>query len=126
MLLIKRERRRGAGKLQQTRGSIVREQKQVLILLKDCLFLRMHRGADVTAGLLFDGRGDDGRMGNAGLVEAVRRWSHHVRGETAGHQAERAEEGNILTVGFNSETSVNLTRKGCANLAHKCPALACG
>lgn len=50
----------------------------------------MHGGADVvTAWLLFDSRRDDGGMGNAGLVEAVRRWSHHVRGETAGHQAER-------------------------------------
>ena len=103
MLLIKRERRRGAGELQQTRGRIVQEQKQVLILLKDCLFLRMHRGADVTAGLLFDSRRHNGGVGNAGLVEAVRRWGHHVRGETAGHQAERAEEGNILTVGFNRE-----------------------
>lgn len=35
------------------------------------MFLRMHGGAHV-AGLLFDGRGDDGRVGNAGLVEAVR------------------------------------------------------
>lgn len=64
----------------------------------------MHCGADVVpTGLLFDSRGDDGGMGNAGLVEAVWRWSHHVRRETAGHQAERVKEGNVLTVGFNSE-----------------------
>lgn len=64
----------------------------------------MHCGADVVpTGLLFDSRGDDGRMGNASLVEAVWRWSHHVRRETAGHQAERVKEGNVLTVGFNSE-----------------------
>lgn len=49
--------------------------------------LCVHRGADVTAGLLLDGRGNYGRMRNAGLVEAVRRWGDHVRGETAGHQA---------------------------------------
>lgn len=63
----------------------------------------MHRGADVTAGLLLDGRGDDGRMGNAGLVEAVRRRGHHVRGETAGHQAEKTKGGNILTDGFDGK-----------------------
>lgn len=48
----------------------------------------MHGGADVVAaGLLFDSWGDDGRMRDAGLVEAVWRWGHHVRGETAGDQA---------------------------------------
>ena len=52
----------------------------------------MHRGAHVTTGLLLDSRGDDGRVGNAGLVEAVRRRSHHVRGEAAGHQAEEGQE----------------------------------
>lgn len=52
----------------------------------------MHCGADVvTAGLLFDSRRHNGGMGDAGLVEAVRRWSHHVRRETAGHQAEGAK-----------------------------------
>lgn len=87
----------------------------------------MHRGADVvTTGLLFDSRGDDGRMGNAGLVEAVRRWSHHVRGETAGHQAERAKGGNILTAGFKSKPLLTWREKGWANLAHKCPALTSG
>jgi len=58
----------------------------------------MHRGADVSAGLLFDGRRDDGRMGDASLVEAVRRRGHHMRGETAGHQTGRVKGGNILTV----------------------------
>lgn len=73
----------------------------------------MHCGADVVpTGLLFDSRGDNGGMWNASLVEAVRRWSHHVRGEAAGHQAETAKEGNVFTVGFNSETSTDLTRKG--------------
>lgn len=61
----------------------------------------MHRGAHVT-GLLFDSRGDDGGMGNASLVEAVRRRRHHVRGETAGHQAVRETGGDILTVGFET------------------------
>lgn len=61
------------------------------------LSLRVHGGADVvTTGLLLDGWGDDGRMGNAGLVEAVWRRSHHVRGETAGHQAEKAKGGETL------------------------------
>lgn len=83
----------------------------------------MHGGADViTTGLLLDGRGDYGRMRNAGLVEAVRRRSYHVRGETAGHQAERAKGGSVLTVGFKSKT-VNLTREHSDNLAHNCPAL---
>lgn len=51
----------------------------------------MHVGADVVAaGLLLDSRGDDGRMRDAGLVEAVRRRGHHVRRETAGDQAEEA------------------------------------
>lgn len=50
------------------------------------MFLRMHGGADVvSAGLLLDGRRDDGRVGNAGLVETVRRRRHHVRREAAGH-----------------------------------------
>lgn len=57
----------------------------------------MHCGADVvTAGLLFDSWRHNGGMGNAGLVEAVRRWSHHVRRETAGHQAERAKDGEMF------------------------------
>lgn len=47
----------------------------------------MHVGADVPAGLLLDRRGDDGGVRDAGLVEAVRRRGHHVRGETAGDQA---------------------------------------
>lgn len=60
-------------------------------------FVRMHCGADVvTAGLLFDSRRHNGGMGNAGLVEAVWRWSHHVRRETAGHQAERAKGGEMF------------------------------
>lgn len=54
----------------------------------------MHVGADVvSAGLLLDRRGDDGRVRDAGLVEAVRRWGHHVRRETAGDQAEGAQIG---------------------------------
>jgi len=53
-------------------------------------------------GLLFDSRGDDGRMGDAGLMEAVWRRRHHVRREPAGHQAVRATGGDILTVEFNS------------------------
>lgn len=49
----------------------------------------MHGGADVvSAGLLLDRRGDNGRVRDAGLVEAVRRRGHHVRRETAGDQAE--------------------------------------
>lgn len=63
----------------------------------------MHRGTHVTTGLLFDSRGDNGGVRYAGLVEAVRRRSHHVRGEAAGHQAARATGGNVLTVGFNRE-----------------------
>lgn len=52
------------------------------------LFLRVHGGADVvSAGLLLDGRGDDGGVRDAGLVEAVRWRGHHVRGEAAGDQA---------------------------------------
>lgn len=58
----------------------------------------MHRGADVVAaGLLLDGRRDDGGMWNAGLVEAVWRRGHHVWGETAGHQAERVKTGDAST-----------------------------
>lgn len=87
----------------------------------------MHWGANVVAtGLLFDSWGDDGRMGNACLVEAVRRRSHHVRGETAGHQAERAKGGNFLTVEFNSEPLLTWREKGWAKLAHECTALPSG
>lgn len=74
----------------------------------------MHCGADVvTAGLLFDSRRHNGGMRNAGLVEAVRRWSHHVRRETAGHQAERAKGGgNVLKVGFYSQAPLSRREKG--------------
>lgn len=83
-----------------------------ILLMTDFRFLRMHWGADViTTWLLLDGRGDDGRMGNAGLVEAVWGRGYHVRGETAGHQAERAKGGKILTVGFNSKTLLTRQEK---------------
>lgn len=62
------------------------------------MLLHVYRWTDVvTVGLLLDGRRDDGRVGNARLVEAVRRWSHHVRGETAGHQAEERKEATMNT-----------------------------
>lgn len=65
----------------------------------------MHRRTNVVAtGLLFDSRGDDGGVRNAGLVEAMWRRGHHVRGETTGHQAERAKGGNVLTVGFSMKS----------------------
>lgn len=70
------------------------------------LFLRMHCGADVSTGLLFDRRGDDGRMGYAGLMEAVWGRGHHVRGEAAGHQADGTKEGKASRVGFSSEPPV--------------------
>lgn len=60
--------------------------------------LRVHGGADIVAAwFLLDGWRDNGGMGDAGLVEAVWWRGHHVRGETAGHQAARAKRGNILT-----------------------------
>lgn len=66
------------------------------------MLLRLHCGADVIpTGFLFDCRGDNGGMRYAGLVEAVRRWSHHVRREAAGHQAARATVRNILTACFS-------------------------
>lgn len=71
----------------------------------------MHGGTHVATGLLLDGRGDDGGVGDASLVEAVRRRSHHVRGEAARHQAERAREGGRLTVGFNSEHRLTCLEK---------------
>lgn len=40
----------------------------------------------VAAGLLFDGRGHNGRVRDARLVQAMRRMMHHVRRETTGHQ----------------------------------------
>lgn len=70
------------------------------------LFLRMHCGAHVPTGLLFDRRGDDGGMGYAGLMEAVRRRGHHVRGEAAGHQADGTKEGKASRAGFCSEPPV--------------------
>lgn len=86
--------------------------------------LRVHWGADVVAtGLLLDGGGHDGRMRNASLMEAVWRWSHHVRGETAGHQAGRRKRRQNINSGVKQWTSVNVTRK--ANLAHKLLALDC-
>lgn len=73
----------------------------------------MHCGADVVpTRLLFNSWGDDGRMGNTGLVEAVWRRSHHVRRETAGHQAARAKGGNNLTVGFKSQPPLTRREKG--------------
>lgn len=63
----------------------------------------MHVGADVPAGLLLDRRGDDGGVRDAGLVEAVRRRGHHVRGETAGDQAgggDRVAGGRRFKSGF--------------------------
>lgn len=58
----------------------------------------MHGGTDVVAaGFLLDGWRDDGGVGNAGLMEAVRRRGHHVRGETAGHQAGKGEKRQHFT-----------------------------
>lgn len=74
----RRSERRQQGKACQTIGRFL---------------LRVHGGADVSAGLLLDRRGDDGRVRDAGLVEAVRRWGHHVRRETAGDQADGAQIG---------------------------------
>ena len=41
----------------------------------------------ISVGLLLDGWGDDGRVGDARLMHAVGVMGHHVGGEPAGHQA---------------------------------------
>lgn len=73
----------------------------------------MHGGTDVvTAGFLLDGWRDDGRMGDAGLVEAVWRRGHHVRGESAGHQAEGGGKGATFLTGHSLEQCTSVEPDG--------------